>query len=320
VKPIDVEPLDEQRWKKVEHGVFRALDEDAAKARARPVRGWTLGFAGAALAAGLSVLGYAVLAPEHPPPAVATSTPPPASGAEERWESGEQPLERTWGTLELRAAPRSLLALEAPRRSLHRGRLESGEVRVAVPPGEQVELALGRVLVRASAVRFVASYDGYRPALAVEEGELVLAGAGVPSVLRAGERWPVADGPLPGAAQAPLRSQPDSPDGPAAAAAPLPHEGAARARNAALAEPHARERYERAARLEGSDPGQAEALYSALARGRGVWSAHALFALGRLELERGQTARGRATLRRYLARHPGGPNAEDARRLLAPQP
>jgi hypothetical protein len=314
VKPIDVDPLDEDRWERVEQGVFRALDGDAEKARARPVGGWTLGFAGALLTAGLAVLGYAGLAPHAERATLSVSASPPVPGAPERLASGDEPVERTWGTLSLRAAPRSLLALEAPRGALHRGRLEAGEVRVAVPPSEQLELLVGRVLVRASAVRFVASYDGYQPELRVDEGELGLTGSGVPSVLRAGERWPAPEADGPSGPESPARVATDS------GSPSVAHGGPARARVASWAEPGARERYEQAARVEGTDPGQAEALYRALARARGAWSAHALFALGRLELERGQTARGRATLRRYLARHPGGPNAEDARRLLAPQP
>lgn len=303
MKPIDVDPLDEQRWKSVEMGVFRALDADAESVaeapRARPVRSWGLGLAGAALAAGLSLLGYVALREARPERSAVTAAPPvDAAGASERLLSRDQPLERRWGQVALRAAPHSQVTLDAPRGSLHRGRLEAGELRVEVPPNEQLELTVGRVLVRASAVRFVASYAGFRPQLQVEDGALQLTGEGAPPVLRAGERW------LPSEAAGPSKE-----DAQLTVAVP----GSAPALSP-------RARYEEAARLEGTDPGRAERLYTALARGRGPWSAHALFALGRLELERGQATRGRATLRRYLARYPGGPNAEDARRLLAPRP
>jgi hypothetical protein len=74
--------------------------------------------------------------------------------------------------------------------------------------------------------------------------------------------------------------------------------------------------YERAARMEASRPQAALAIYDQLAAGRGPWAANALFAQARLELELGHRERARRLLASYLARHPGGANAEDARQLL----
>jgi hypothetical protein len=82
------------------------------------------------------------------------------------------------------------------------------------------------------------------------------------------------------------------------------------------AAPTAKERYAAAARLESSDPAAALVIYRQLVREGGTWAANALFAQGRLELERGNKARAARLLGRYLERFPRGLNAADARNLL----
>jgi hypothetical protein len=81
-----------------------------------------------------------------------------------------------------------------------------------------------------------------------------------------------------------------------------------------------RDRYEAASLLEASDPDGAVARYLDLAGEGGVWGANALFAAGRLQLERGRRDAARALLQRYLVRFPTGPNAEEARSLLERRP
>jgi len=78
----------------------------------------------------------------------------------------------------------------------------------------------------------------------------------------------------------------------------------------------ARERFERAVRVQLTDPRQAVALLSALEREGGPWAANALFARGQLERSRGRLSEARALFERYLRRHPGGLNAPDARAML----
>jgi len=80
--------------------------------------------------------------------------------------------------------------------------------------------------------------------------------------------------------------------------------------------PSARAHYEGASRLEVSDPDRATGLYLKLADEGGVWGANALYAAGRLELERGRRERARQLLERYLREFPNGPNAQDAQLLL----
>ena len=78
-----------------------------------------------------------------------------------------------------------------------------------------------------------------------------------------------------------------------------------------------RERYEAASKLEAQKPDAAMAIYGELARQGGAWGMNALFAEGRLESDRGRQSEASRLLDEYLARYPFGPNAEDARRLLA---
>jgi hypothetical protein len=78
-----------------------------------------------------------------------------------------------------------------------------------------------------------------------------------------------------------------------------------------------RERYDAASKLEAQKPEAAMAIYGELARQGGAWGMNALFAEGRLEADRGRQSEAMHLLEEYLARYPFGPNAEDARRLLA---
>jgi hypothetical protein len=79
--------------------------------------------------------------------------------------------------------------------------------------------------------------------------------------------------------------------------------------------------FELAAQLELRDPEAALRIYGELAAAEspadGGWAASALFAAARLEAERGQAQRARELSETYLRRFPSGPNADDARTLLA---
>jgi transmembrane sensor len=75
--------------------------------------------------------------------------------------------------------------------------------------------------------------------------------------------------------------------------------------------------FELAAQLEVRDPVAALRIYGELAGGDDGWAASALFASARLEAERGLAPQARALCDSYLQRFPRGPNADDARALLA---
>ena len=79
-------------------------------------------------------------------------------------------------------------------------------------------------------------------------------------------------------------------------------------------------RFERAERLERSDPDRALSLYREVAADYGPWAMNALFAAARLQAERGANPDARALLTAYIGRYPRGPNAGDARRMLGGSP
>ncbi len=74
--------------------------------------------------------------------------------------------------------------------------------------------------------------------------------------------------------------------------------------------------FEQATALERSDPGRASRLYRQLESGSDSWARNALYARGRLEASRGNSGEARRLLELYLARFPRGSNAEDARAVL----
>ncbi|WP_428264552.1 FecR domain-containing protein [Haliangium sp.] len=78
----------------------------------------------------------------------------------------------------------------------------------------------------------------------------------------------------------------------------------------------AKQRYERAERLEATAAAEALEIYRELVREGGPWAPTALFAQARLEYERGNLSRARSLLQSYLRRYPRGANASMARRLL----
>jgi FecR protein len=80
--------------------------------------------------------------------------------------------------------------------------------------------------------------------------------------------------------------------------------------------PSPQETYEAAARLEKTRPDDAAALYRGLASGNTAWTSSALYALARLEADRGHREGAQHLLEDYLARYPRGLNADDARALV----
>jgi hypothetical protein len=112
---------------------------------------------------------------------------------------------------------------------------------------------------------------------------------------------------------------------PLAGSAPLPaHSGAqnvASSHDEATTAPESpspspQEAYEAAARVEKVRPDDAAGIYRRLAAGSTAWAPSALFALARLDADRGERQEAARLLRDYLSRYPRGINADDARALL----
>jgi hypothetical protein len=208
----------------------------------------------------------------------------------------------------------------------------------------------GDVHVRVIGTRFTVTRD---PAsVAVAHGVVEVTAAGHVTLLHDGERWPalpagsggvspaIGTGDGTGAA-APAGStkaksarrtharkahlgnappaeddvidddDPSALDDPAASAMPSPVPGA----DAPTTSP-AQQAFEAATRNERTHPERAAAAYQQLAEGTTPWAPNALFALARLEADRGQRSHAADLLRSYLARYPTGLNAADARVLL----
>jgi FecR-like protein len=326
-----IEPLSPEAWARIEHDVFARLDQERREATPRSnVR--VLRLVSLASAAGVAFAAAAMLAlwlrggsePAAPAHAVATATSaaasPPASAVAanapvaetapvdpqrvdaRRVEDGAHVLTNDLaeqlriGDSEVVLAARSELDVKG---SDERGwllELVRGRIDVHVAPRAQrpdFVTHAGEVEVRVVGTRFSVERDTARGArVTVEEGKVRVSERGQNVLLTAGDSWSGFERP------------------------PLAGAKSASARRAAAAE-RARIDFERATRLESSDPAKALGIYAELGARRGPWAANALYAAARLEHERGNTQRASTLLKRYLERYPKGANASDARALLA---
>jgi pyruvate/2-oxoglutarate dehydrogenase complex dihydrolipoamide acyltransferase (E2) component len=337
MKRSDVEPLSEQRWNRVEQELFARLDREGnALAPAPRAPLWRA--SGLAFAAGACIasLAFWLLAPAR-------------FGAEQpqvvQLETRERPERLSVAGHQIEAAPRSSLLVARDAHGLPLIALLHGAAELQVQAPDQRAPAVvraGNVQLRATFAHFHVALLAYQARVDVRRGVVevwapegkfsVAAGQSWPAPAPSAEAAPVAPAeaeavPQPETGQAPraTRAAPrrvrnaaaERAPAPSAVAAPVPAAPVAPEPVQAAAAPTGSQlRFEQAARQEGTHPEQAIAIYRELARGRDAWAANALYALGRLELERGHLSAGRTALTDYLARYPGGRNAEDARRLL----
>ncbi len=323
---IQVEPLSEQRWSKVERSLMSrlALEWNAAtnglpKARSRwGGRAWLLA------AALLSALCGAVLM---------------TRGLQERARV-EHPSRITTGStsshlalsgLSLDVEPQSTVVVgaETPQGVLIV--IDRGSIVCHVAPRANdapLIVQAGEARVRVVGTRFRVTRLGESARVEVQEGVVEVSSRGGTFRVQAGEEWPaelaraepperaealVPSAPLPAvddaAKQAPARS---SARNRTASAVPTA-EGAP-----AQEPPRSRQSvFEQAALLERSDPVRASKLYASLEPRGDSWAQNALYARGRLEATRGSPAEARRLLEQYLERFPNGSNAEDARAVLS---
>jgi transmembrane sensor len=309
---IDVEPLSDARWSRVERAVLDASAgmpaQRAAVAPASvPSPRWRPGAAMLVLAGALAAiaggLAWRALVPESSEGATRVET--AANGS--RVEFGESTID---------VGPTSAVRLAGDAShgvvvTLDRGRVECDVAPRHERPPFLVEA--GGVEVRVVGTHFVVARTGDAVTVDVQRGQVEVTSAGELSLVEAGSHWPPSPAaPAPSSAPwAPVPSTDVSADRPAPVE---PRSSAPAASHASSASP--REQYEAASRLEAQQPAAAIALYRDLARQGGPWGENALFAAGRLEADRGDRDVARRLLNGYLARFPSGPNADDARQLL----
>lgn len=312
LQPSAVEPLSRQAWERVETRLFERLSRgehqpspNVSVRSPAPVRVW---LGAAALALTGTVLLWLVLdtlhhgseavAPVVAPlaaPVVSRPLEPLAPAAPLRSDSEITRIvtssAETHTTLGEAALTLSANSDVRVRGSDERGwlvELERGEVQCEVAPRHgrpAFVVQAGETRVRVVGTRFSVAREGDGATVSVREGQVQVESGKAQVLLGPGERWP------PAGTQPKARASKQSPES-------------------------ARARFERAARLEPSQPEKALRLYADLVKTRGPWAANALYAQARLESERGNRERARALLQRYLARYPKGVNAPDVRALL----
>jgi hypothetical protein len=340
---LDVEPLSELSWKRIERGIFSTLERAPASypdrvslAHARaPRRTWRLAALGGACA-----FAAAAAAALWMPNADGPTTPEPS-----RVVTADSPTEITTGRATLTVAPDSALWV----RSGDRGvavTLERGAVECSVAPDHArppFVVHAGDVRVEVVGTRFTvarSAQDEVR--VTVSRGVVKIIAHGDVWTVSAGESWPAAHAEVsPGASSGGATQRPsrvrhsdkaarrtarahrnsgalpgaaDTADVTADVTADATADTTADTDAAANAD--ARAQYERAAKLEASAPHTAISIYRQLRASGGPWAPLALFAWGRLEAEHGHATAARRLLEQYLHRYPRGPNTADARQLL----
>ncbi len=346
---LSVEPLSDLSWQRIERRLFAdgavsTRDAAAENGRAR----WRLAAVAAmvAAAAALALLLWPrggdreVVRVDDEPVRVPDTTPRPPS----RIVTTDARSSFSVGDVALDVAARSALLVSGDDASGVLIVLERGEVvfRVAPRGGRPpVVVHAGDARIEVVGTAFTVTRVGDSARVAVHEGVVAVLAHGRRAQVAAGQTWSGDDASAPVPPAREPEAEPHEreqrrdrsedragtrlqrrekgtgagarPDSRAHAGTGAPSQAAGSTTATAIDE---QALYERAARMEASRPGSALAIYDRLAGGRGPWAANALFAQARLELELGHRDRARRLLRSYLARHPRGANAEDARQLL----
>jgi hypothetical protein len=306
-KAPDVEPLSETRWSRIERDLFERVADGQTAAGASMVRAdagprWRMAdalvLAGAAAAIGGGAAWHSLA--RTPRSALVTPSFITTDAAGSHVSVGEATLD---------VAPRSVVAVGGDDEHGVTVMLEHGRVECEVPPRRgrpPFSVQAGDVVVRVVGTHFAVARTEADVAVDVQRGVVEVASDAGRVDVHAGESWPSRP---PVAASAPPPRAP----APASASSAPP---VVPAPVASAPAPSPRELYESASALEASRPDLAVARYRDLAASGGPWGMNALFAEGRLEADRGRAAEARRILQDYLARYPGGPNADDARQVL----
>jgi hypothetical protein len=297
--PPVVEPLSDAAWARVERGLWRRVDDQAATSAPRTQRWWWL--AVGPLTAATAVAAIVLV---RRPPAVELAVRDEPS----RVVSGAAPSSASFGDVHVELDTDTALVMthEAAQPVAV---LERGAAWFTVAPRRQrpaFVMRAGDTTVRVIGTRFRVVRSGELSTVDVERGLVEVQFRGRELLVGAGQRWSSASPTL--LATRPAGSPPPSPT----TSEPVARPG----RVATPAIDRERADYDRLAALEPSSPEAALAGYLALARGDTAWAAPALYAAARLAVDR-DDPRAHALLARYLSQFPGGANAADARQLLA---
>ncbi len=307
---IEIEPLSEARWARVERAVLDATADGAIDLAPQvPAPRWRLAAAALVLTGALAAiaggLAWRALQPE-------------ARGGPTRVETAANGSHVEFGESTIDVGPTSAVRLAGDDSrgvvvTLDRGRVECDVTPRRGRPPFVVEA--GSVEVRVVGTHFVVARTGETVGVDVQRGQVEVTSNGARSLVSAGAHWPASPEVAPQLPAPPASAAPSPRETSAGRAAPVePHTSALPARGGSPLPP--REQYEAATRLEAEQPAAAIALYRELAHQGGAWGENALFAAGRLEADRGDQDEARRLLREYVGRYPTGPNANDARQLL----
>lgn len=312
-RKMDIEPLSEQRWTRVERDLFDRVASGEAVPRGADVPvtqapRWraaaALVLAGAAAAAGGAVVWHALATSSH---AVAFGPSRIAAGA-----SGSHVAV---GDSTVDVAPDSTAWVTGDDTHGVTVLLEKGRVECEVAPRHgrpPFSVEAGDVIVRVVGTHFAVTRAASDVGVEVQRGIVEVMSAAGRVQVHAGETWPQRlPTPLPTDSASTIQASGTPPVEP-----PAPPSTPSPPTTQATAAPSPRALYESASRLEVTRPDAAIAIYADLAARGGPWGMNALFARGRLEADRGRRDEARRALTDYLTRYPAGPNADDARRLL----
>jgi hypothetical protein len=341
---VEVEPLSEARWARIERDLFATLDEHPlpepvlARSAPRVPRGrHSLAWAWAGTAAAAAAVVLAIFYPRGAP-----------LNDRLRLVTTDSTSQFTVGESSLKVAPKSLVMVSGDDEHGVDVVLDRGKVTCEIAPRmgrPPFRLDSGEVRVRVVGTKFTVTREEAETTVEVEEGAVEVTARGSVTVLHAGERWPAhsqaAASPLPTSVAPPAAPSPDPSDTAAARALAARR---ARSRHAqatpgddtdlfppeadmsdppasadappAPVPPSAQQAFEAAARRERTNPDEAAAGYRRIAASHSAWAQIALFALARLEADRGNRAEAARLLTSYLTRYPHGINADDARELL----
>ena len=305
-KKPEMEPLDEERWDRIEGRLFDRIDREGdhpLPQRSRPALAFVL--AGAAAAAVLGLLSQSF---NHTPV---------ASMGPSRFVTHGDGSHIDLNGAALDVSPESALVVSGDDAHGMILVLDRGSVSCEVSPrGGRPPFIVqaGEVSVKVVGTHFTVRREGESASVQVDKGVVEVTARGELAVIRKGESWPpralAADPPPPVTAPAPpTLPRPATTTTTTTTATTTMTSGGPKS-------PTPEERYEAAAELEARRPDGSIAIYRELAKGDGPWAANALFAEGRLEADRGHRTEARQLLSDYLKRFPRGANADDARQLL----